>query len=202
MAICIAVLNKEPVLHDQMAGALGTAGDKVAGWFSRSTADPAPVPAAESGRPLLVETAPAQFKPVALISDGGIFVLGSNGEVKTCSLETTAERFPVVTGLQVREVPGTMGVVLKTTVDMDVIRTVLGAPWVDQLSEINVAELPALVLFTRDGLKLKLNADGQLAQNIRRLSTVLQDLRARGWEALAVDARYKDQMVVTPSRRK
>jgi hypothetical protein len=201
VGICIAVLNKEPVLHDQAANALGVAQDKVSGWLVRPAAAPAPaVP--EAGRPVVVETAPAQFRPVALISDGGIFALGVNGEVKTCGPECTAERFPVVTGLTVREVPGTMGVMLKTTVDMDVIHTVLGASWVEQLSEINVAELPSLVLYTRDNLKIKLNADAQLAQNLRRLTTVLQDLRARGQAVLAVDARYKDQMVVTPSHRK
>jgi cell division septal protein FtsQ len=91
---------------------------------------------------------------------------------------------------------------LKTTADMDVIHAVLAASWVDQLSEINVADLPALVLYLRDGLKIKLNADAQLAQNLRRLATVLQDLRARGQKALAVDARYKDQMVVTPRGRR
>ena len=202
VVICIAVLNKEPVLHDQMADVLGALGDKVHGWMARPVSAALPAPAASSGRPLVVETAPSQFKPVALVSDGGIFALGANGEVKTCSPECTAERFPVVTGLAVQEVPGTMGVMLKTTVDMDVIHTVLRAPWVDQLSEINLANLPAPVLYTRDGLKIKLNTDAQLERNLNRLTTVLQDLRARGQLALAVDARYKDQMVVTPSHRK
>jgi hypothetical protein len=202
VAICVAVLNKEPVLHDQAANALGAAGEKMSNWLVRPAGAAAPRPAEAAGRPVVVETAPARFKPVALVSDGGIFALGADGEVKTCGPECTAERFPVVTGLPVREVPGTMGVMLKTTADMDVIRTVLGAPWVEQLSEINLAELPALVLYTRDGLKIKLNADASLAQNLRRLATVLQDLRARGQVALAVDARYKDQMVVTPSQRK
>lgn len=204
VAICIAVLNKEPILHDQAANALGVAQDKVSGWLVRPAAAPASMPTAapESSRPVVVETAPVQFRPVALVSDGGIFALGVNGEVKTCGPECTAERFPIVTGLTVREVPGTMGVMLKTTVDMDVIHAVLGAAWVDQLSEINMADLPALVLYTRDNLKIKLNADAQLGQNLRRLTTVLQDLRARGQDALAVDARYKDQMVVTPSHRK
>ena len=202
VAICIAVLNKEPILHDQMASALGAAGDKITGWLSRPAGAAAPAAPEGGERPVAVETAPARFQPVALVSDGGIFALGADGEVKTCGPECTAERFPVVTGLQVREVPGTMGVMLKTTADMDVIHAVLHAPWVEQLSEINVADLPALVLYTRDGLKIKLNADAQLEKNLRRLTTVLQDLRARGQAALAVDARYKDQMVVTPSHRK
>ena len=151
---------------------------------------------------MIVETVPAQFKPVALVSDGGIFALGAQGEVKTCGPECWAGHFPVVTGLAVKEVPGTMGVMLKTEADMDLIRTVLRAPWAEQLSEIALADLPALALYTRDGLKIKLNADAQLERNLQRLTAVLQDLRARGLAALAVDARYKDQMVVTPSHRK
>jgi cell division septal protein FtsQ len=139
---------------------------------------------------------------VALVSDGGIFALGQNGEVKTCGPDCTPEKFPIVTGLKVLEVPGTMGVMLKTTVDMAVLHAILEASWVDQVSEINVSELPRIVVFTRDAVKIKLNADAQLEQNLRRLASVLKDVHGRGDDIVTVDARYKDQIVVKPRSRR
>ncbi len=202
VGICIAVISKEPALHDQMATALGSAGEEISGWFDKpSSAATQPAPGERIGteaKPVVVETGPAEFRPVALVSDGGIFALGDRGEVKTCGPECTAERFPVVTGLKVQEVPGTMGVMLKTNADMSLIHAVLRTAWVDQLSEINLGELPVLVLYTRDAVKIKLNADSQLDQNLKRLAAVLKDLRGRGQDAFTVDVRYKDQIVVKP----
>jgi hypothetical protein len=206
LGVCWAAVGKEPALHDHMAVGLGSLGERIQGWLAKPAA-PA-VSGTEPGegrvdsRPVLVETAPVEFRTVALVSDGGVFALGARGDVKTCGPECTAERFPVITGVKVQEVPGTMGVMLKTAVDMEVVNAVLRAPWVEQLSEINLAGLPALVLFTRDAVKIKVNVDSQLEPNLKRVATVLKDLQARGQQAFTVDVRYKNQIVVKPRSRR
>jgi hypothetical protein len=192
-------------MHAQLASWLARAGSLWDGWRAGAKPGPASAPARlpeveTASKPVLVETAPAAFKPVALVSDGGIFALGEHGEVKTCGPDCTAERFPVLTGVTVREVPGTMGVMLQTDVDMGVVHAVLRASWADQFSEINLAKLPELVIYSRDGVKILVNADARLDLTLRRLALVLKDLHARNAQALAVDARYKDQIVMKPRR--
>jgi hypothetical protein len=203
VGICLAVLSKEPALRDDLAEYTGTAWEGLSGWIASWR--PAPLPAAAAPAPHSLEPAvsmaapePREVKPLALISDGGVFILGADGSVWPNRAEVSPDRFPIVTGAGVAEVPGPMGVRLQTRVDVGLLRRILAAPFSDQLSEINLSAADEIVLYARDGAKIKLDNGLRLDRDLRRLEAILADLRSRNVSAAVIDLRYSQQAVVRP----
>lgn len=188
VALSLVVLGKEEALRLE-------AERMVAGWAAtlrqffmaaeREAAAPVPAPAA------------AQAKPLALISDKGLFVLDEKGGLWPLSASLPAD-LPVLTGLTVREEPGNLGVVLRSNVDRDLLSRLLAVPYQAQLSEIHWGEPEGLVLYTRDGVKVWLDPGPSLDRDLRRLGAVLGDIWAKRKQIAVVDLRYDQQVVVRP----
>jgi len=98
----------------------------------------------------------------------------------------------------VHEVPSRMGVVLQTRVDLNLLRRFLAAPFADQLSEIHLKSGEEIVLYTRDGVKIKLENGPRLDRDLRRLNAVLEDIRLKELAVAVIDLRYLQQAVVRP----
>jgi hypothetical protein len=189
VVLSLAVLGKEPALRETVLRQAG-------GWWERLTAAPAAPRSAEE------PVRGAEFLPLALVSDGGLFVLGADGRLEPAGAQALADRLPIVTGVPVREVPDQMRVRLEAPVDVALVRRVLAGTGSADLSEINLEDPQGVVLYTRDSVKVKLERGPGLERDLRRLAAVRADLRRRGTAAAVIDLRYLQQAVVKPRARR
>lgn len=205
IGISLAVLGKEPALRDQAAEQIGGWWESASAWvrsLAPVSAPPRPaIPAPAVPAVSMAAPTHREVKPLALISDGGVFVLGADGSVWPNTEGISAGRYPIVTGAGVHEVPGPMGVSLRAQVNLPVLRRILAMPYAEQLSEVNWGGGDEIVLYTRDAVKIKLENGSRLERDLRRLDAVLADLCARGVSAAVIDLRYLQQAVVKPRGR-
>lgn len=190
IVISIMVMFKEPALHALVINQVQT------WWQQAPRADGAaatkqPHEQADAFRP----TRQVPHKPMALIVDQGLFVLDCLGSVWPISHDQPVESLPVVTGIKVKEMPGHMGIILTCDLDRSVLQALLDQVYAEQLSEIRVRGRQ-LVIYTRDGIKIKLRADNQLDQQLQRLAVVLNDIRSKDKQIASVDMRYDQHIVV------
>jgi hypothetical protein len=145
----------------------------------------------------------AQLPAVALISDGGLFCVNAAGRVWPLEGRTLPQDLPIVTGASVSELPGSMGIELRSELDMGLISRLLASGLADQFSEIHLDTLGGTVLYTREGVKILLGTDGAaLDRDLKRLAAVLKDVHAKSIKIAMVDLRYDQHVVVRPETGK
>ncbi|MEW6516534.1 MAG: cell division protein FtsQ/DivIB [candidate division FCPU426 bacterium] len=193
LVLSVVVLGKEEALRQE-------AERLVAGWLEAGRRYFLPEGAAESAAPVPETTTPA-VRPVALVSDKGLFLLDDQGGLWPLPGSLPAD-LPVLTGLTVREEPGNMGMVLRTDLDRALLSRLLAVPYQSQISEIHWGEPEGLVIFMRDGVKVWLDPGPSLARDLHRLGAVLGDIRAKQKRIAVVDLRYEQQVVVRPKGTK
>jgi hypothetical protein len=210
--ITLAVVGKEPLLK---AGTW----DKITAWLkhppavdkARQAGKPAQqaprpqAPGAASGRMEsaneLHPVARERAKPLALIADQGLFLLDVKGQIWPLDHGQAVDILPVVTGIRLKEIPGPMGIMLSGKVDTAMVRTVMAQPFSDQLSELHFNNHD-LILYTRDGIKIKIDPSRHLPRDLIRLQAVLGAIRTKAQKIASIDMRCDQQLVVRPVGRR
>lgn len=186
--LSLAVLGREPALREavrQQLNALRNGNAAEAVPSGGSAAAPA-----------------VELTPLALVSDGGLFVLGTDGCLEPAGGAALAERVPIVTGVPVREVPDQMRVRLEAPVELDLVKRILSGTGAETVSEINLEDPRAIVLYTRDAVKVKFERGPELSRDLRRFAAIREDLHRRGETAAVIDLRYLQQAVVRTRARR
>ncbi len=210
--ISLTVVSKEPLLKGLIWNQVGNWGAQLRTAIKpdhrnkavskrpapNAVAAPQPVAGSLSETPAVARE---RAKPLALIADQGLFLLDSNGQIWPLGHDQAVDVLPVVTGVRLKEMPGAMGVVLTGEVDTAVVKTILAQPFSDQLSELHFNNHD-LILYTRDGIKIKMNPARHLYKDLVRLQAVLGDLRAKARQIASIDMRYDQQLVVRPVGRR
>ncbi len=185
--LSLAVLGKEPALRASVLRQVEAVRAGSAAWVPAGGSAAAPA---------------AELTPLALVSDGGLFVLGADGRQEPAGGAALAGRVPIVTGVPVREVPDQMRVRLEAPVDLDLVKRILSGAGVETVSEINLEDPRTIVLYTRDAVKVKFERGPELSRDLRRFSAVRADLRRRGETAAVIDLQYLQQAVVRTRARR
>lgn len=141
-------------------------------------------------------------QPLAVIADSGLFYFNAEGKVWPIADEAQPQDLPILTGVHIQEVPGSMGIVLKTQVNAALVSKILGAGFSSQLSEIHLTASDDAVLYTRDGIKIYLRQGLNLDRDLLRLGAVLADIRAKDLKIAVMDLRYEQNIIVRPKLRR
>lgn len=135
------------------------------------------------------------------------FVETPSGVVEVADDLTVLPEVAMTAFVDVPTVTGAIGEVSGERVDdgaelvaaLDLIRKareLSPALWMD-MSEIHIAPGSGLIIYTvADGAQIRVGSGALDADGLRRLSLVLEDLRAKGARAESIDLRFKDQAVV------
>lgn len=207
MLLSLVALSKEPALQAEVS-------NRVMGWWNKlkvQTGHATPlIEVNELSKELNSLENMAQDKnqptwtqkPLALISDRGLFLLDQTGAVWPLPQEKLPGDFPVITGTRVREEPGEMGVILKVDLDLALVKRICATPYAQQLSEIRLGSREGVALFTRDGIKIYLRNNQTIARDLQRLGAVIGDIRVKRKKIELIDLRYNQQVMVRPKHRR
>lgn len=137
-------------------------------------------------------------RPFTLVGGPRLHWLDEEGRLLGEAADATAPPVPVITGLSEQEL-----VALATAPSprvqtaLALIRTLLrhGSPLTAAISEIDVSRREGPVLYTVDGVEVRLGAE-EWEERLGRLEGVLARLAAEGTEVRAIDLRFRDQVVL------
>jgi cell division protein FtsQ len=138
-------------------------------------------------------------RPFTLVSSGRLHWLDEEGQVLGEERRAVAPPVPVITGLTEDELAG-----LRTTPSPKVqqalalIRALLrtGSPLVSEISEIDVSRREGPVLYTVEGIEVRLGSE-EWEERLTRLSGVLGQVAAEPGSVRSIDLRFRDQVVLT-----
>jgi cell division protein FtsQ len=140
-------------------------------------------------------------EPVMFISANVLLGLDEEGMVMPLEKGEEFQDIPVLTGVIPAVEPGCGGAHLCIQKGLEIRRAIAHqapALW-DLISEINVAQPEAPLLYlTQGGAQVQLGRDDLYTQ-VRRLWIVLNDLAAKGVAINRLDLRFKDQLVCQPA---
>ena len=142
-------------------------------------------------------------KPVALVSCGEFFGLGSDGTLVPGIWRRGSRDLPVVTGILPEELHGEHGARTELVRAARVVRAVklVRLEDVDNVREIDVAdEKNVMLVMDRSGTSVNLGGV-PFSQKLRRVRAVLKDLDRRRETAEYIDARFGRDVIVKPRAR-
>jgi hypothetical protein len=174
------------------------------GWME-NTSIPKPVPPPVSAsKPASVDASVngEAFKPLVLLVDQVVFKLGPQGQIAELTEAPGSLDAIMVTGVTVHEIPSRKGIRLAADCDLEVIRTVLHAPWASQISEVYFTPEAELAIYTRNGEKCYFRLSATLADDLVRAFAVLLECRKRHIPFSIMDVRYPQHVVVRPRTRR
>jgi hypothetical protein len=137
-------------------------------------------------------------KPLALLADKEIYVLGEKQQIVPFVDSPLCREIPVITGLPVREEIKERGIEFTTDPAVKRALPLLESRFAAELSEIHFTPEGNLWLYTREGVRVMLSAEYDPEAVSVRLHAVLGDLSQRKTSAAVIDMRCRGRIVVRP----
>ena len=137
-------------------------------------------------------------RPFTLVSNGTLHWLDEEGRLLGEEPHAVAPNVPVISGLSEAELaalrtePGP-----KARAALTLIRSLLrsGSALVGEISEIDMSGREGPVLYTVDGIEVRLGAE-EWEERLARLAGVLAQIGRTGEGVTAIDLRFRDQVVL------
>ncbi|OLC01404.1 MAG: hypothetical protein AUH30_00185 [Candidatus Rokubacteria bacterium 13_1_40CM_68_15] len=137
-------------------------------------------------------------RPFTLVSSGTLHWLDEEGRLLGEEPHAVVPSVPVISGLSEAELaalrtePGP-----KARAALALIRSLLrsGSPLVGEISEIDMSGRDGPVLYTVDGIEVRLGAE-EWEERLTRLAGVLAQITRTGDGVTAIDLRFRDQVVL------
>jgi Cell division protein FtsQ/DivIB, C-terminal len=207
LVLSVVVLGKEQTLRAEVLGKIHSSWTGIMQWMGNDKVVNTPEAQEKIQERLavkenVVSAQPLPVNPMALVLDKSLFVLDESGILWPLPYETVPGDLPVITGVVVREVPGNMGMTLRAEINMELLRSILGTPYCDQISEVHIGSRDGVVLYTRDAIKILLRHGRTMDRDLKRLGAVIGDIRVKHKKIAFVDLRYNQHVVVRPKRRR
>ncbi len=142
-------------------------------------------------------------RPFTLVHAGRLHWIDENGMPIAREANAVAPTLPVISGLSPEEIASASRAPSERLLTgVQLIRTLLraGSPLVGQISEVDVSRRDGPVLYTVDGIEVRLGAEEWDAR-IPRLAGVLAQVASSGQPVSAIDLRFRDQVVLKPAVR-
>lgn len=142
-------------------------------------------------------------RPFTLVHAGRLHWIDEDGMPIAREANAVAPSLPVISGLSSEEIASaTRAPSERLLTGVQLIRTLLraGSPLVAQISEVDVSRRDGPVLYTVDGIEVRLGAEEWDAR-IPRLAGVLAQVASSGQPVTAIDLRFRDQVVLKPAVR-
>jgi cell division protein FtsQ len=137
-------------------------------------------------------------RPFTLVQAGRLAWIDEDGRLLGEERRAVVPPMPVISGLGEAEVASmrtTPGPRARAAIDL--IQTLLrsGSPLAAQVSEIDMSESAGPVLYTMDGIEVRLGV-GEWPDRLARLEGVLAQVASHDPTVTAVDLRFRDQVVI------
>jgi cell division protein FtsQ len=142
-------------------------------------------------------------RPFTLVHAGRLHWIDEEGVRVAAEGRAVTMALPVISGLTDDEIAAASRAPSERVLTgVRLIRTLLraGSPLVTQISEVDVGRTDGPVLYTVDGIEVRLGAEEWDAR-IPRLAGVLAQVAASGQAVSAIDLRFRDQVVLKPAVR-
>ena len=139
-------------------------------------------------------------RPFTLVHAGRLHWVDEEGVAMTTERRAVAVELPVISGLTDDELTGASRAPSpRVAAGLSLIRMLLrtGSPLTSQISEVDVSRPDGPVLYTVDGVEVRLGKEEWDAR-IPRLLGVLAQLDSSGEAVSAIDLRFRDQVVLKP----
>jgi cell division protein FtsQ len=164
----------------------------------------------EIGRAELIRELPNRItiqveerRPFTLVHTGRLHWLDEDGYLLGEVARAVASPAPVITGLseeevtQMRTAPSS-----KARTAIALIRALLrsGSPLAEEISEIDMSRREGPVLYTVDGIEVRLGTE-EWEERLARLEGVLAQMARQGTTVTGIDLRFRDQVVLTKGGR-
>ena len=138
-----------------------------------------------------------------LVHAGTLYWIDEQGVALGPEARAVAPGAPLITGLAPDDLAGGHAAPReRVAVGVSLLRILLrsGSALLGQISEIDVSRADGPVLYTVDGVEVRLGSDDWEAR-LGRLLGVLAQLRAAGEAVTSIDLRFRDQVVLKPAAR-
>lgn len=142
-------------------------------------------------------------RPFTLVHAGRLHWIDEEGVRVAAESRPVTMALPVISGLTDDEIASASRAPSERVLTgVRLIRTLLraGSPLVAQISEVDVGRNEGPVLYTVEGIEVRLGAEEWDAR-IPRLAGVLAQVAASGQAVSAIDLRFRDQVVLKPAVR-
>jgi cell division protein FtsQ len=142
-------------------------------------------------------------RPFTLVHAGRLHWIDEEGVRVASEARAVTVSLPVISGLTDDEIASASRAPSERVLTgVRLIRTLLraGSPLVAQISEVDVGRSDGPVLYTVDGIEVRLGAEEWDAR-IPRLVGVLAQVASSGQAVSAIDLRFRDQVVLKPAVR-
>ena len=140
-------------------------------------------------------------RPFTLVHAGKLHWVDEQGTPMAEEPRAVAVGLPVISGLGPEELAAGQGAPSgRLATGVSLIRLLLrsGSPLTSQISEIDVSRSEGPVLYTVDGIEVRIGAEDWEAR-IARLLGVLAQVTSSGKPVSAIDLRFRDQVVLRPA---
>jgi len=142
-------------------------------------------------------------RPFTLVHAGRLHWIDENGVTIAREANAVAPSLPVISGLSPEEIASASRAPSERLLTgVQLIRTLLraGSPLVGQISEVDVSRSDGPVLYTVDGVEVRLGSE-EWDSRIPRLAGVLAQVASSGQPVSTIDLRFRDQIVLKPAAR-
>jgi cell division septal protein FtsQ len=142
-------------------------------------------------------------RPFTLVHAGRLHWIDEEGVRMAPESRAVTIPLPVISGLTDDEIASASKAPSERVLTgVRLIRTLLraGSPLVQQISEVDVGRSDGPVLYTVDGIEVRLGAE-EWDSRIPRLAGVLAQVASSGQPVSAIDLRFRDQVVLKPAVR-
>lgn len=142
-------------------------------------------------------------RPFTLVSAGRLHWVDEEGRLLGVAERAVTPPVPVISGLPEEEVAALgIGPGPRARAALALIRSLLraGSPLAAEISEIDMSGPDGPVLYTVDGIEVRLGAE-DWDERLARLEGVLAQVAQEGGEVRAIDLRFRDQVVLRKGGR-
>lgn len=142
-------------------------------------------------------------RPFTLVHAGRLHWIDESGVAMGPEPRAVSAPMPVLSGLSAEELAAAgRAPSPRMTAGLALLRVLLrtGGPLVGQISEVDVSRGDGPVLYTLDGIEVRLGAEDWEAR-IARLLGVLAQLSSTGEAVSAIDLRFRNQIILKPAGR-
>lgn len=142
-------------------------------------------------------------RPFTLVHAGRLHWIDEEGVRVASEARAVSVSLPVISGLTDEEIAAASRAPSERVLTgVRLIRTLLraGSPLVSQISEVDVGRSDGPVLYTVDGIEVRIGAE-EWDSRIPRLVGVLAQVASSGQPVSAIDLRFRDQVVLKPAVR-
>ena len=140
-------------------------------------------------------------RPFTLVHAGRLHWIDEHGVSLGAESKAVAPPVPVITGLQPTDLEGNPPSP-RVAAGISLLRVLLRSETalIQQISEIDVSRPDGPVLYTVEGVEVRIGAEDWEAR-LGRLQGVLAQIRANGEAVSAIDLRFRDQVVLKTMSR-